>query len=450
VSLQVPLIDWGLRDYGLEPQVWGGNKECLGHEWGEWKESHDVREETIGGKSRTTDRWYGNPGRKFNGNHQKHTAGQFCRHCGAWRGSYGLEPTMDCLGWATGAPCGQCYVCHTVQVFREVRRVLRPDGTLFLNLGDSYYGGGGAHKDHHANPGLSKSASRNGVPKCIGKAVAYNDGPNRQLHPGLKPKDLCGVPWRVALALQADGWWLRSDIIWAKGNPMPESCTDRPTTAHEHIFLLTKSAKYFWDAEAVREDVSGTAHARGKKDGSPPSMDFKMQEPGVGNRNNSSFQSYMKDLPPENGRNLRNVWSIATAPFSDWFETVHQFHVERDAVSCGMKHKVSPDCPLHGGLLAQEPDEKGAHSPGQIPDRIVDISSLPISPECLCSYYQEETKKSSHFATFPPAIPERCIKAGTSEKGCCGAMVKKLKVREDLTQEERLKVEAFLSSKGWL
>ena len=770
MSLQVPLIDWGLRDYGLEPQVWGGNKECLGHEWGEWKESHDVREETIGGKSRTTDRWYGNPGRKFNGNHQKHTSGQFCRHCGAWRGSYGLEPTMDCLGWATGAPCGQCYVCHTVQVFRKVRRVLRPDGTLFLNLGDSYYGGGGAHKDHHANPGLSKSASRNGVPKCIGKAVAYNDGPNRQLHPGLKPKDLCGVPWRVALALQADGWWLRSDIIWclsggtwlyvrtqkgdmpmmvrdvarldpatvklwnnkkwtkllgvsqsprqgneiemvlrsgerisctpthqwptnrgllpagdiqvgdvlesaylpepenpkdcvldedaawfaglyiaegskagdtiqiaghsketarlerveciaakfggsvtvtvagnkqdirvygkvlnaildelvtghtaknkglapvvwrysnrfiaamvegylsgdghyepennrwrlgftrnynlerdlrtacarlgyrlvlnprfikynggkvptfrgelrkswnthhnqiplaevveirkarcrnvydlgvedsphlfalasgvlthnSKPNPMPESCTDRPTTAHEHIFLLTKSAKYFWDAEAVREDVSGTAHARGKKDGSPPSMDFKMQEPGVGNRNNSSFQSYMKDLPPENGRNLRNVWTIATAPFSDWFETVHQFHVERDAVSCGMKHKVSPDCPLHGGLLAQEPDEKGAHSPGQIPDRIVDISSLPISPECLCSYYQEETKKSSHFATFPPAIPERCIKAGTSERGCCGAMVKKLKVREDLTQEERLKVEAFLSSKGWL
>ena len=123
---------------------------------------------------------------------------------------------------------------------------------------------------------------------------------------------------------------------------MPQSVTDRPSTSHEYIFLLTKSAKYYFDAEAIREPVSGTANLRGKKDGSDPSMDFKMSEPGKGNRNNSSFQSYMKDLPPENGRNCRSVWNINTAPFP-----------------------------------------------------------------------------SAHFATFPPAIPERCIKAGTSEKGCC-------------------------------
>jgi len=292
---------WGLRDYGLEPQIWG---EALYSDGRPWPCKHEWRN-------------------------------QFCFTCGAWRGSLGLEPTIE------------LYVEHLVEIFREVRRVLRKDGTLWLNMGDSYYGGGGAHKEHHANPGISKSASRNGVPasrgeRSPGKALTFIDGPNRSYQAGLKPKDLCMIPARVALALQADGWWLRSQIIWSKPNPMPESVTDRPTTSHEYIWLLTKSAKYFYDAEAVREEVSGTAHPRQKKDGSPPSMDFKMQEAGSGNRNNPSFQSYMKDLPPERGRNLRSVWEIATAPF----------------------------------------------------------------PE-------------AHFATFPPAIPERCIKAGTSEKGCC-------------------------------
>jgi DNA modification methylase len=117
------------------------------------------------------------------------------------------------------------YVARMVEVFREVRRVLRDDGTLWLNLGDSY----------RKNPARRFGKRPQDAPPPAGS--------------GIKPKDLVGIPWRVAFALQADGWYLRSDIIWHKPNPMPESCTDRPTKAHEYVFLLSKRARYFYDAE---------------------------------------------------------------------------------------------------------------------------------------------------------------------------------------------------------
>ena len=181
---------YGLRDYGLEPVIWEPARYApmaglpvmafpvhadteafpiCDHDWSAWAESHDVREEAIAGKTRTTDRAYGDASRRFNGNHQKHAHGQFCRKCGVWRGCLGLEPTPD------------LYIGHLVQVFRELRRVLRPDGTLWLNLGDSYASGN--------------------RPRDLS---------------GIKPKDLFGIPWRAALALQADGWWLRSDMVWHK------------------------------------------------------------------------------------------------------------------------------------------------------------------------------------------------------------------------------------------
>ena len=117
-------------------------------------------------------------------------------------GQLGLEPLHDCQGWATGETCGDCWVCQMLVVFREVRRVLKPTGTVFVNLGDSYASGG-----THSSP--SRPAPH---------ASPYgSDGIGQ-----LKPKDLCGIPWRFALAMQADGWWLRSEIIWAKPNPMPE------------------------------------------------------------------------------------------------------------------------------------------------------------------------------------------------------------------------------------
>jgi DNA modification methylase len=129
-------------------------------------------------------------------------------------------------------------------VFAEVRRVLRKDGTLWLNYGDSY------------------AAAQNGRSARDTKIYGHDnrtfrDKPFSTITDGLKPKDLCGMPWRVAFALQADGWWLRSDIIWSKSNPMPESITDRPTKAHEYLFLLARSERYFYDAEAIREPCDG-------------------------------------------------------------------------------------------------------------------------------------------------------------------------------------------------
>ena len=144
-------------------------------------------------------------------------------------GAYGLEPTLD------------EYLDRMVEVFREVRRVLRDDGTLWLNCGDAYASGG---KGFRPGSGRADDLVREDSPRNRNGGLVPD---------GLKPKDLIGLPWRMAFALQDDGWWLRSDIIWAKPNPMPESVTDRPTSAHEHVFLLTKQARYYYDADAVRE-----------------------------------------------------------------------------------------------------------------------------------------------------------------------------------------------------
>lgn len=160
-------------------------------------------------------------------------------------GQLGLEATPE------------AYVERMVAVFREVRRVLKKDGTLWLNLGDSYAGSaqGWGHGGQAAGPKQATNAGSLNQPMTAEK-IGFQRPPgyisSRQPN-GLKPKDLVGIPWRVAFALQADGWWLRSDIIWAKKNCMPESVTDRPTRSHEYLFLLTKSAKYYYDAEAIKE-----------------------------------------------------------------------------------------------------------------------------------------------------------------------------------------------------
>ena len=187
------------------------------------------------------------------------------------------------------------YVEKLVEVFREVRRVLANDGTLWLNLGDSYTSGGRANFGPD-NPG-DKQHSQNAV-----KSTSRAPQP-----PGLKPKDLVGVPWRVAFALQADGWWLRSDIIWAKPNPMPESVTDRPTKAHEYLFLLSKSQRYYYDAEAIAEpsvDLPGVSRG-GSLSRFGPSEQFVA---GQAHRGEKEYAS--------NGtRNRRTVWTIPTQPF---------------------------------------------------------------------------------------------------------------------------------------
>lgn len=210
-----------------------------------------------------------------------------------WHGELGLEATPE------------EYVAHIVDVFRAVRRVLCQDGTVWLNLGDSY-----------ASSWPAPNTRRNviGSPMADGKRGSQR--PPR-MGPGLKEKDLIGIPWRVAFALQADGWWLRRDIIWHKPNPMPESCTDRPTTAHEYIFLLTRSAQYYYDAKAISEPcVSGPSDVR----------KMRRCEERIGGRHKTATDPRLKAsahthigrrraVGNPSGRNKRSVWTISTKPF---------------------------------------------------------------------------------------------------------------------------------------
>lgn len=221
-----------------------------------------------------------------------------------WHGELGLEPTPE------------LYVEHLVAVFRAVRRVLRDDGTLWLNLGDSYANAGGDGRcGATAKVGNTKAGVQVGTNKVVSR---------------LKVKDLVGIPWRVAFALQADGWWLRSDIIWSKPNPMPESVRDRPTRAHEYIFLLSKSARYYYDADAIAEPASTNSHGGGV------AHDARYSSQSGRNDGNSEFN--VAQPAGDAGKNRRSVWVLTTKPF----------------------------------------------------------------PE-------------AHFATFPPKLPELCIKAGSAE-----------------------------------
>ena len=180
------------------------------------------------------------------------------------------------------------YVEKLVAVFREVRRVLRDDGTVWLNLGDSYNGSGGAGGDY------STGGLKEGQPK-YGRKFASN----------LKPKDLVGIPWRVAFALQADGWYLRQDIIWAKPNPMPESVRDRCTKAHEYIFLLSKSARYYYDNEAIKEEAVLLRNCyRPFQDKVYENMDINRQ------CLNPKFSDKVYKT-----RNKRSVWTVPTKGF---------------------------------------------------------------------------------------------------------------------------------------
>jgi DNA modification methylase len=183
----------------------------------------------------------------------------------------------------------EAYVANLVDVFRAVWRVLRPDGTLWLNLGDSYAmttrGMGGETAAQCRNKGAVLADRRWSIPA------------------GLKPKDLIGMPWRVALALQAAGWFLRADIVWAKPNAMPESVRDRPTKSHEYLFMLTKSARYYYDAEAVREPLQPSSQARYRY-GFGSKKNAVLRDSGLGQAR--PFGS--RALPP--GRNLRSVWTV--------------------------------------------------------------------------------------------------------------------------------------------
>jgi DNA modification methylase len=206
----------------------------------------------------------------------------FCPRCATWKGDYGNEPSIE------------MYVAHTVEILRELRRVLRPDGVLFWNIGDSYAAAKGYSGD---GPGVGLNQSNRGSLRGPGQFL-----PHRNPQSGLKPKDMCLIPERVALAAQADGWWVRSRILWCKPNPMPESVTDRPTDAAEHIWMFTKSERYFWDADAVREPAATGWNGSSFTD---PRDEATKENLGHGPRSTN-----------HESRNLRNVWMFATQPYA--------------------------------------------------------------------------------------------------------------------------------------
>lgn len=230
-------------------------------------------------------------------------------------GQIGLEPTLD------------QFISRIVDVFREVRRVLREDGVCWVNMGDGYVQSGGFGRQGETGQRSDRrfTATRD--------FAAFQNGVRRP-PVGLKPKDLIGQPWRLAFALQSSGWWLRQDIIWHKPNPMPESVRDRCTKAHEYVFMLTKSERYYWDAEAMKEPVSGTSNPRVSKvaaakiqaarDGGIQATHANPDGHGVNpkaaiERFQVASTSTLKQavcLQVEN-RNRRSVWSIPSEPYSE-------------------------------------------------------------------------------------------------------------------------------------
>lgn len=208
----------------------------------------------------------------------------------------------------------QEYVSRMVGVFREVRRVLSDDGTLWLNLGDSYAGSWGAQS--RPNGTDAGSTLQGGSPLSARQIKAHlREAGTGSLKntPGLKSKDLVGIPWRVAFALQSDGWWLRQDIIWSKPNPMPESVRDRCTKAHEYLFLLTKSERYFFDADAIKEPAISDQLPGNK-------LPHKgLEDDPKRHRTRAGLLAFHEKLRAEGGRTMRNrrdVWSIASQPYA--------------------------------------------------------------------------------------------------------------------------------------
>lgn len=214
-------------------------------------------------------------------------------------GQIGIESTPD------------AYVAELVSVFHEVKRVLRDDGTLWLNLGDSY----ASFRDGKAVPDTSRGEDTGTL---VEKGLAKNRMASTFANSRIKHKDLIGIPWRVAFALQADGWYLRQDIIWHKPNPMPESVTDRCTKAHEYIFLLAKSPRYYYDAEAVKEQQTESTVARAAY-----GWNGRTDDNSNGARTGSTFKRMANSgekigtIPFDGLRNKRSVWTVSTKPYRE-------------------------------------------------------------------------------------------------------------------------------------
>ena len=345
---------WGLRNYGLG-QWQGGDPEC----------SHEVirkaRPDLLNGR--------GEPGpNNTSWSHRQDSGHPVCSYCGAIQEEtgIGLEPTL-----------GE-WVQNIVAVMREVWRVLRDDGTVWLNIGDAYTSGG-------------RATYRSGVSNNKGHQV-QDDMTRPRTPQGLKAKDLMGQPWRVAFALQDAGWYLRSDIIWHKPNPMPESARDRPTSAHEYIFLLAKKPRYFYDGEAIKTEWAKSSVQRLNQ----PTFDTQTGGPKDPKTGNRSHRKVLENLK------LHQPSSWTTSPS-------YQDQDPRYAARAnGHTDKQRGHSRRHAGFNARwdamSHDEQQANGANA---RNVWLFST-------------QGYSGPHFAAFPEELPRRCILAGTSEHGVCG------------------------------
>lgn len=338
---------WALRSYaGIEPLIFGGDPECAHGEM----ETTDDAPVNYGGPHGTTAQVGATksaiqrPQEHYTGKTRWQQVAQeaqdkgilvrdvkpgawetavmqsaSCRLCGAWSGHYGLEPTP------------QMYIEHSLEFLDAIWRVLKKSGTAFWNLGDSWVGGKG--QSGYELPHEAQERKRNGQTIQTGNEVPgyMSMRPSDGKFKTLKPKDMALIPFRFAIAAQERGWWVRSVIIWDKNNPMPESVKDRPTDAHEYIFLLTKSKRYYWNADAVREPHSKNSHGGGQQD------PMRHHHLGASNRNKGL------DIAMPGDHNIRSVWHINTAPYSEAHFATFPLAIPQTCIKAG--------CPPGGIVL---------------------------------------------------------------------------------------------------
>ncbi len=347
-------------------------------------------------------------------------------------GQRGLEPTPE------------LYVAGMVQVFREVRRALKKDGTLWVNMGDCYSQGAKGNSGE-IRPSDRQATNLGSLSTRQGGAL----GPNRTKRiMGLKPKDLIGMPWMLAFALRADGWYLRRDIIWAKGNCMRESVKDRPTTSHEYLFLLSKSARYYYDADAIKEPCSADTHARyarGRSD------NHKYADGGPGNQTIARSMDHMAVRPANWHNSPRYKGQYPASPalpesykgslpgrkddlgqdrrsLRDRRPLCHGKELMRDAQGLrvgsrmgrepGWRQRLREAMPS-GGTAASE---AGVHPKSAAPGSGIRANEsfeaaigdiVEMRNKRSVWHINSKGYKEAHFATFPPALVEPCILAGS-------------------------------------
>ncbi len=384
---------WGLRDYGVETvRVWDGSSECE-HEWGETLPSTLSDHKNIGFADRAKENYRGG-GHKTVEIAEKHLpseAGQFCIKCGAWRGSIGLEPHP------------QMFIDHLVEICREIKRVLKPSGTFFINLGDTYYGG--PSRTTGRNDTFNPGEDFHGQTKYYERTkIKTQESSN-----WLQPKQKLMIPSRIAIALQHDGWILRNDIIWHKPNAMPGPWKDRLTNAYEHVFLFVKN----------NEIIYWVDRFTGQLTSSQPVQYYIHDETGV-KRFDRPKRGVDKDWFNEDGtRKFKYAWQG------------HDYYF--DLASIRKPHAESSLNRIALGKVENRPSQskesiKGKgyklgykylklESKGKNPGDMWRIPTIPFP--------------GAHFATFPPKLIEPIVKAGSPRWVCsrCG------KPRERITEK---------------